>query len=138
MKRVVLDTNCLLISLSKRGNYYTVWKDFFAEKFVLCYTNEILSEYEEILSMKMGTDIAQNVIKAIITRKNTGKLDAHYRFNLIESDLDDNKFVDCAIVANASFIVSQDHHFDVLRRIGFPKVELINIDEFVELLQREA
>ena len=134
MNRVVLDTNCLLISLSKRGNYYKVWKDFFAGKYTLCYTNEILNEYEEILSSKMGSDIAQNIIKAIITRKNTLKLDAHFRFNLIQSDVDDNKFVDCAIAANASYIVSQDHHFDILKNIDFPKVELIGIDTFIALL----
>lgn len=130
----MLDTNCLLISLSRRGAYYTVWKEFFSEKYILCYTNEILSEYEEILSRKMGGDIAGNVIKAIISRKNTVRLDVHFRFNLIQADPDDNKFVDCAIAANASFIVSQDHHFDVLHAIDFPKVELIGIDEFVSLL----
>lgn len=134
MDRVVLDTNCLLISLSKRGCYYKVWKDFFAEKYTLCYTNEILTEYEEILTLKMGPVIAQNVIKAIITRKNTLKFDAHFRFNLIQSDVDDNKFVDCAIVANVSYIVSQDHHFDILKNIDFSKVELIDIDTFVALL----
>lgn len=134
MRRVVLDTNCLLISLSRRGAYYTVWKEFFSEKYILCYTNEILSEYEEILLQKMGGDIAGNVIKAIISRKNTVRLDVHFRFNLIQADPDDNKFVDCAIAANASFIVSQDHHFDVLHAIDFPKVELIGIDEFVSLL----
>ena len=134
MDRVVLDTNCLLISLSKRGDYYKVWKDFFAEKYTLCYTNEILTEYEEILTLKMGAVIAQNVIKAIITRKNTIKLDAHFRFNLIQQDVDDNKFVDCAIAANASYIVSQDHHFDILKNIDFPKVDLIDIDTFVSLL----
>ena len=134
MRRVVLDTNCLLISLSRRGAYYTVWKEFFSEKYILCYTNEILSEYEEILSQNMGGDIAGNVIKAIISRKNTVRLDVHFRFNLIQADPDDNKFVDCAIAANASFIVSQDHHFDVLHAIDFPKVELIGIDEFVSLL----
>ena len=129
-----MDTNCLLISLSRRGAYYTVWKEFFSEKYILCYTNEILSEYEEILSQKMGGDIAGTVIKAIISRKNTVRLDVHFRFNLIQADPDDNKFVDCAIAANASFIVSQDHHFDVLHAIDFPKVELIGIDEFVSLL----
>lgn len=134
MDRVVLDTNCLLISLSKRGDYYKVWKDFFAEKYTLCYTNEILTEYEEIFTLKMGAVIAQNVIKAIITRKNTIKLDAHFRFNLIQLDVDDNKFVDCAIAANASYIVSQDHHFDILKNIDFPKVELIDIDTFISLL----
>ncbi len=85
MNRIVLDTNCLLISLSRRGHYYAVWKDFFAEKYVLCYTNEILTEYEEILTLKMSREIAQNIIKAIITRKNTLRLDAHFRFNLITS-----------------------------------------------------
>ena len=130
----MLDTNCLLISLSRRGAYYTVWKEFFSEKYILCYTNEILSEYEEILSQKMGGDIAGNVIKAIISRKNTVRLDVHFRFNLIQADPDDNKFVDCAIAANASFIVSQDHHFDILKNIDFPKVELIGIDTFIALL----
>lgn len=124
MRRVVLDTNCLLISLSRRGAYYTVWKEFFSEKYILCYTNEILSEYEEILSQKMGGDIAGNVIKAIISRKNTVRLDVHFRFNLIQADPDDNKFVDCAIAANASFIVSQDHHFDVLHAIDSRKWNL--------------
>lgn len=95
MKRIVLDTNCLLISLSRKGDYYRVWKDFFAEKYILCYTNDILTEYEEILSLKMGKDIAQNIIKAIITRRNTLKLDVHFRFNLIQSDVDDNKFYCC-------------------------------------------
>lgn len=31
----------------------------------------ILTEYEEILTQKIGKEIAQNIIKAIITRKNT-------------------------------------------------------------------
>lgn len=43
-------------------------------------------------------------------------------------------FVDYAIVANASYLVSQDHHFDVLHSIDFPKVEVIGLDEFVSLL----
>lgn len=103
----------------------------------MCYTNDILTEYEEILSLKIGKEIAQNIIKAIITRKNTLKLDVHFRFNLIQSDVDDNKFVDCAIVANASYIVSQDHHFDILKKIEFPKVELINLDDFIALLGNE-
>lgn len=104
----------------------------------MCYTNDILTEYEEIFSLKMGKDIAQNIIKAIITRKNTLKLDAHFHFNLIQTDVDDNKFIDCAIAANASYIVSQDHHFDVLKKIDFPKVELIDIHTFITLLNDES
>lgn len=134
MKNIVLDTNCLISSLSRKGRYYSVWKDFFEEKYILCYTNEILTEYEEILTQKMGEEIAENIIFAICTRRNTLKVDAHFQFHLIKTDVDDNKFVDCAIVANASYIVSQDHHFDILHSIDFPKVEVIGLDEFVSLL----
>lgn len=137
MRRIVLDTNCLLSSLPRKGKYYTVWQDFFAEKYVLCYTNEILTEYEEILTLKIGKEIAQNIIKAIITRKNTLKLDPHFQFHLIQKDEDDNKFVDCAIAANASFIVTEDHHYDILHSISFPKVAVIDLDTFILLLQEE-
>lgn len=138
MKYIVLDTNCLVASLSRKGKYYSIWKDFFGQKYILCYTNEILTEYEEILTLKMGEEISQNVISAICTRRNTLKVDAHFQFNLIQADVDDNKFVDCAIVANASYIVSQDHHFDILKSIDFPKVEVIGIDDFISLLNQET
>ena len=35
--------------------------------------------------------------------------------------LDDNKFVDCAFAANATYIVSDDKHYDVLKEVDFPQ-----------------
>ncbi len=55
-----------------------------------------------------------------------------YRFNLITVDPDDNKFVDCAIVANADHVVTNDHHFDVLKYVDFPKVNVIHPEEFIK------
>ena len=133
-RRIVLDTNCLVSSLPRNGKYHRVWQDFFEKKYTLCYTNEILTEYEEILTQKMGKIIAQNIIKAIIARPNTMKLDPHFQFRLIEQDVDDNKFVDCAIVANAEYIVTEDKHFKVLETIDFPKVEVICLDAFLNWL----
>lgn len=60
MENIVLDTNCLIISLARESIYYPVWRDFFAGKYVLCYTNEIFAEYGEILARKMGEEIAAN------------------------------------------------------------------------------
>ena len=37
----------------------------------------------------------------------------------ILQDKDDNKFVDCAIAANARFIVSEDGHFKYLKESRF-------------------
>jgi len=54
---------------------------------------------------------------------------------LIDQDPDDNKFVDCAIIANADFIVSEDSHFAVLKFIPFPSVKVVRLDEFVNELK---
>ena len=69
-------------------------------------------------------------VYAILTRPNIIRKDPHYTFALIEADKDDNKFVDCAIAANAKCIVTEDKHFKVLENIPFPKVEVIGIEDF--------
>ena len=38
-----------------------------------------------------------------------------YRLNLIKLALDGNKFVDCAVVANEKFIVTENRHFDSVK-----------------------
>ena len=130
MDNIVLDTNCLLPSLKRDSIYYPIWSNFIKGTYCLCVTDDILNEYEEIISQKTGSaEIAQNIINAIINRSNTRHIEVFYHFGLITVDPDDNKFVDCAIKANAKYIVTEDHHFDILQQIDFPKVDLIGIDE---------
>lgn len=103
MKRIVLDTNCLVQMLSSHSPYYTAWKAFQAEQFALCVSNEILTEYNEIIAQKTTTAIADNVIALIMHHPLTELYDPHFRFGFITKDVDDNKFVDCAIIANAVY-----------------------------------
>ena len=70
----------------------------------------------------------------IINRNNVEFINPTYRFGLIHSDVDDNKFVDCAIVAGALCIVSNDAHFKELANVPFPKVTVFNIIEFMKVL----
>ena len=58
----------------------------------------------------------------------------YFKWNLIIDDPDDNKFVDCAITANAKFLVSNDKHFNILKEIDFPKVELIRVSSEKEII----
>lgn len=132
---IVLDTNCLLMSLSRRSLYYPVWRNFVDGKYTLCLTNEILAEYEEILTQKMGSEIASHVIKTLLDLPNTRMVQVYYHLRLITEDPDDDKFVDCAFKANAKYIVTQDHHYDVLKQTQFPRIEVIGIDEFLSLLR---
>lgn len=132
---IVLDTNCLLMSLSRRSPYYPVWRDFVDGKYTLCFSNEILAEYEEILTDKVGAEIASNVITAILDLPNTKMIQVYYHLRLITADPDDDKFVDCAFKANARYIVTQDHHYDVLKQTPFPFIDVVGIDEFIEVLR---
>ena len=100
----------------------------------MCVNTEILNEYEEILSNKTTKEIARNVIETIARLSTTYYQDAYYHFGLITVDTDDNKFVDCAIAADAEYIVTNDKHFDVLMEISWPKLFVINIRDFVAQL----
>lgn len=134
MECIVLDMNALIMAISSKGAYHKVWQAFLDGSYTLCVTNEIIEEYLEVLSRNITVRVAEAVVYTILTRKNVRKLDPHFRFHLIDVDEDDNKFVDCAITANARYIVTEDHHFDVLRKIDFPLVNVIGIDAFVRLL----
>lgn len=133
-KYIVLDTNCLLQSLSRRSSYYKVWEDFILGKYTLCVSNEILEEYEEIIASHMSPLAATIAVETILRANNVIRVDARFRFDLITVDQDDNKFVDCAIVSNADYIVSEDSHFNVLKNIPFPHVEVKRLKEFYENL----
>ena len=128
--RIVLDTNCLIVSVQEYSDYFWLWQAFRDRKFILCYTNEILNEYQEILSRYYSVALAKYVIDAILNAPHAAPITIYFKWQLITADPDDNKFVDCAVSANASFIVTNDRHFNILKDIEFPKVNVIDIDTF--------
>ena len=134
MKTIVLDTNCLLVCLATKNKYHRVWTAFLNEDFQICVSNDIINEYEEILAKKISPAFADMIIQVIMNSENVVFARPTFKFNLITADPDDNKFVDCAIVANADYIVSEDTHFDILKKIDFPKVNVIRIEEFIKEL----
>jgi putative PIN family toxin of toxin-antitoxin system len=131
--RVVLDTNVLLVSISSRSESHWIFQKLLQEEFEVVISNEIIYEYEEIISEKYSVEVAKNVIRALLLLPNVIKSDIYYKWSLIKTDEDDNKFVDCAVTANAHFIVTNDKHFKPLKEIDFPPVKVINISEFEEI-----
>ena len=106
-------------------------------RYILCISNEILEEYVEIISQKMTPEIADNVANLLLKSKNVELIYPQFRWGLITTDPDDNKFVDCAFAAGATYIVSDDSHFNVLREISFPQLLVVKLKEFLEILQKE-
>lgn len=133
--RIVLDTNVLPVSISSKSRYRPILAAFLNENYELCVTTDILIEYEEIVGKHMGGKFAEHVLQLIENSPNVRWITKYYKWNLIESDADDNKFVDCAIACDAKYLVSDDKHFNVLKNISFPKVDIINAQQFKEILK---
>jgi len=132
--RIVLDTNSLIQSIPEHSPYFPVWVSVLRGDNTLCVTNEILEEYAEIIERLAGKETANDVLDAITKSKHVELITTYYRFGLITADPDDNKFVDCAIASDARYIVTNDRHYDVLRQIQFPVVDVIALKDFLKLL----
>ncbi|HMO40449.1 MAG TPA: putative toxin-antitoxin system toxin component, PIN family [Saprospiraceae bacterium] len=134
--KVVIDTNVLLMSIPKISKYRPIFDGLLRGKFNLAISESILQEYVEIIGRKTTGQIAQNLGNLLVTLKNVEKTEIFFRWRLIKADPDDNKFVDCAISARVTFLVSNDKHFNGLKEIEFPPVEVIDADGFMEELKK--
>ncbi|MEZ4956609.1 MAG: putative toxin-antitoxin system toxin component, PIN family [Saprospiraceae bacterium] len=93
-----------------------------------------MAEYAEIIGQHMGeTQKTSGCFRG--NPPNVEFITTYFKFQLLR-DEDDNKFVDCAVAANASFIVSHDRDFKILDKIDFPKVRVIDTKEFQKIIER--
>ena len=131
--KAVIDTNVLVSALSTKSIYHWLVEVLLDEKIELYVTEDILLEYEEVLKLKYSEIVAANFLIALRELPNVHYSHVYFRWLLI-SDPDDNKFVDCYMAAGAQYLISHDTHFDVLKAIPFPKVNVIKIEEFRSLM----
>ncbi len=134
--RVVLDTNILLVSISSKSKYHWIFSNLLNNQYELYVTNEVLLEYEEIISSKYSEEVAKDVIRTLLFLENVILVTPFFKWDLIADDKDDNKFVDCYLISNSDMLVTNDKHFDILKEIDFPKVNIVKIDVFEEWLSR--
>ena len=135
--RVVIDTNCLLQILGAKSKYHFLFESFLQFGYVMCISNEVLLEYEEILRMKASPLAADLFVKVIVRSRNVIRKDPYFKWNIITNDFDDNKFVDCAFACRANYIVTNDNHFQEAANSPFPVFNVINLDDFSELMKQQ-
>ena len=134
MLRIVLDTNVLLVSISDRSRLHWIFKKLLDGEYEICVTTDILAEYAEIIEKHMGVEASESTMGVLENLPNTIFTTSYFRFHLLK-DEDDNKFVDCAIAANADFIVTHDKDFKILEKIEFPKVKVIDTEAFFSAVE---
>jgi len=134
MKVIVLDTNCLIQILPKKASHRWLFDEIQDNTIELAVTTEILLEYEEIIDMIFSPGVGNDLVELLLSLDSTRLVEPSYRWTVVAKDADDDKYVDCAVAANADYLISNDKHFAVLDTIEFPKIERLKLNQVKESL----
>jgi putative PIN family toxin of toxin-antitoxin system len=134
--RIVLDTNVLLVSIGTNSPYRPIFDSILNGNVKLLLSTGIYLEYLEKLEEKTNVVVAKNIINMLLELEKTEAVNVSYRWNLIRTDPDDNKFTDCAIAGAAEYLVSDDKDYDILKQTPFPIIKLLSAKEFLALIKQ--
>jgi uncharacterized protein len=132
--KVVLDTNVILRAISSKSEFAIIIDELLFQSYSAVISTEILLEYEEKIQQFYGRNVAQDFLDFLIVLPNIEKIEPFFQLNIIQTDPDDNKFIDCAFAGNAHYIVTDDKHFNILKRIDFPSIPVIRAEVFKKML----
>jgi len=132
MIKAVLDTNVYISSIIFGGNPRAII-ELCINNMVDTYTSSlILLEIAQKLQSKFlwnRTDVAL----AIKTISKTSKVIVpQQKFNVVNEDPTDNKIIECAVAASASFIVTGDRHLLSLEK--FKGIKIVSPKDFLSFV----
>lgn len=129
---VVLDTNVIVQARAAGHVFHRILLAWFSGDFTIALSTEILLEYQEVVTERAGASRWHVLAQLLDGSAHVLRVSPTFRLHLITADADDDKFVDCAIAANADFIITEDHHFDAMLGRGY-KPQPITPEEFIRL-----
>lgn len=119
---VVLDTNTVVQMFGARSSHAQIKSAFTDGRLNVAISIGVWLEYEEVIVRYAGRMNWERVAKIFeLTEQlygNVHHVEPRFRWQLIAADPDDDKFADCAIAAEADFLITGDGHFAVLRNAG--------------------
>ncbi|MDB5248226.1 MAG: hypothetical protein JWQ40_2620 [Segetibacter sp.] len=85
------------------SKYIVVFRKLVQGSYKLCVSTDIPFEYLEIFNRKFKQGKAETVFLFLREATNIIETEVYYFWKLVAVDPDDNKFVDCAIAADADY-----------------------------------
>ena len=114
--KVVLDTNIYISALGYYGPEREILKKGITGELTLYASKNILEEIYRVLDYpKFGFTAEQKNSAKLILTEAVKIINIPHKLELIKDDPSDNKFLECAVAADADYIVTGDKH---LLRIG--------------------
>jgi len=106
--KIVLDTNVLISGFFPRQSPPTIILDMIIEGILtVCYSSEILIEYEEVLNRKKFLFIDKDRRKVVLNyMKNNGYLVSDIPTGIKLPDSDDEKFINAALSGQAQYVIT--------------------------------
>jgi len=114
-----IDTNTVVQALAEHHPFHPILDAWVAGHVTWAVSTPILLEYEEVLTRLSGParwrKLARLMDLAEITSSNLLRVTPAFRFHVVAGDPDDNIFTDCAITANAEFLITEGWRFPAAR-----------------------
>ncbi len=129
-----MDTNIVLSAIFTTSPYQPILRSIANDVFDMYVTTPILLEYEEKINDIFGGNTVRLFLDFCHKTPNIKPTEVYFNWRIIYADPDDDKFIDCAVAANADYLVTNDKHFKILSKIVFPTLKILHIDEFMVLL----
>jgi len=132
MIKVVLDTNVFISALFWRGAPYQIFKRVIEGAILNFISPQILEEIKErfLEKFKLPPEKVKEFLEIIVF--NSEIVYPKKRVNIIKKDPSDNKIIECAIKAKASFVISGDGH--LLEVKEYKGIKIISPGEFLLLI----
>jgi putative PIN family toxin of toxin-antitoxin system len=131
--RVVFDTNVWISGLLWRGKPYQCLLLARGKVVEAVYCQPMAGELTEKLRSVFG--FSENRIEAVMydLRRTCTQVKITGELHVVTDDPDDDKFVECAVVAGAKLIVSGDGHLLKLGQHG--DIQIVSASQFVERMR---
>ena len=140
MIKVVLDTNIFVSGiLNSKGAPGQVLKAWHENKFVLTTSKPIIKEIKQVLNsakiqefLKKHKVVKEDLNDFFSTLSfNALVVKPSFKLDIIKEDPADNKFLECALMVKAEYIVSGDKH--LLKLKMYENIKIISAYELINL-----
>ena len=133
MLKVVLDTNILISAILFGGKPRQILEKAIRGEIRLCISEPILDELKGVLQ-RSKFDYSPEMIQVIL-KELMGVSDfvnASKTIDVVLEDPEDNRILECAVEAEANYIITGDFHLLKLSR--YRNIEVVNPGAFLERL----
>jgi putative PIN family toxin of toxin-antitoxin system len=134
--RVVLDTNVLISAIAFGGIPRRILESVLSGTIELCTSEALVEELRGVLQRpKFG--LSPQLVQTIISELTAvaSWVVPEKRHSLIDVDPADNEVLDCAVAAEADYIVSGDAH--LLRLEKCETVQITTVERFATILAKQ-